>query len=210
MNRSIGLSCLLVLVGAANAAAEKNADLPAKLATLPSASIHETFDAELASPLLGVKGEWRTKDGELIGTELAADKHAAVFSYQKPNHNSVVRFSFKFDGTTDGMNFSLNRTMGHLFRVVITPTGLAVNLDKDKKDASSKVVSLARAKANFQPRTWYTMQVEMVGDRVVVQVDNGVTVEATHPSLDTKKPNYRFVMKGDWLAIDDLMIWELN
>ena len=29
-------------------------------------------------------------------------------------------------------------------------------------------------------------------------------------SLDIDKPNYRFVMKGDSLAIDDLQIWELK
>lgn len=29
-------------------------------------------------------------------------------------------------------------------------------------------------------------------------------------SLDTDKPNYRFVMKGDSLPIDDLQIWELK
>ena len=114
------------------------------------------------------------------------------------------------DGTTKGFNFSLNHAKGHLFRVVVTPTAMTVNLDKDKNDPESKAVVLGTAKGKFEQGKWYTMQVEMRGDKVVAQTDNGLTVEATHSTLDTDKPNYRFVMKGDSLSLDDLQIWKLK
>ena len=69
---------------------------------------------------------------------------------------------------------------------------------------------LGTAKGKFEQEKWYTMQIEMQGDKVVAQTDNCLTVEATHATLDTDKPNYRFVMKGDSLAINDLQIWELK
>jgi hypothetical protein len=47
----------------------------------------------------------------------------------------------------------------------------------------------------------------MVGDRVVAMTDNGLKVSGQHPRLDTQKPNYRFVMRGGTLSIDDLKIW---
>lgn len=97
-----------------------------------------------------------------------------------------------------------------MFRVNVTPAALTVNLDKDKNDPQSKAVVLGTAKGKFEQGKWYTMQVEMQREKVVAQTDNGLSVEATHASLDTDKPNYRFVMKGDSLSIDDLQIWELK
>ena len=147
-------------------------------------------------------------DGTLVGKELAADKHAAVLNYQKKNRDSAVRFSFKLDGSTSGFNFSLNQAKGHLFRVVVNPTGLSINLDKDKNDPTSKPMVLASAKSEFEQGKWYTILIEMQGDQVAAQTDNGLMVEASHSKLDTEKPNYRFVVKGDSLSIDDLTIWE--
>ncbi len=59
----------------------------------------------------------------------------------------------------------------------------------------------------FKSGQWYTLQVEMVGDRVAAMTDNGLKVSGQHARLDTDKPNYRFVMKGEPLSIDDLKIW---
>ncbi len=210
MLRTISLPVLLVLCYCATVSAEKNASIDTKIATIGSPVVEQSFDSAIAEPMVPVKGEWKVVDGVLIGKELSADQHAAVLNYQKKNRNSVVRFSFKMDGSSDGFNFSLNHAAGHLFRVVVAPTKLSVNLDKDKKDPDSKAVVLATSKGTFERGKWYTMQVEMLGNRVVVQTDNGVLAEASNAKLDTDKPNYRFVMRGDSLAIDDLQIWDVN
>jgi hypothetical protein len=205
------LPCLLlVLILTAPSRAEKNATIETSLVGRSSLVVDQSFDAPLAKPMQAAKGQWETKQGVLVGKELAADKHAAVLNFQKKNRNSVVRFSFKLDGKTNGFHFSLNKKGGHLFRVVVSPSKLAINLDKDKKDPQSKVIVLDSAKGQFQKGQWYTMQVEMVADRVVVQTDNGVSAKATHAGLDTEKPNYRFVMRGDSLSIDDLKVWEVR
>lgn len=210
MRCSIGLVILLAISSLSTARADKNASLDTKIASIGSAVIEESFDAELSKSMMAAKGKWEVVDGSLVGKELAADKHAAVLNYQRKNRNSVVRFSFKFDGSTNGFNFSLNHARGHLFRVVVAGNKMSLNLDKDKKDPASKAVVMATAKGEFEPGKWYTMQVEMLGDRVVAQTDNGLMVEASHPKLDTDKPNYRFVMRGDSLAIDDLHVWDVN
>lgn len=201
----VSVACVMV-----PALAEKNATIEPKIATLGSVIAEESFDQPLTKTMQAAKGQWEAIDGVLVAKELAADKHAAVLNYQKPNRNSVVRFSFKLDGKTDGFSFSLNHKGGHLFRVVVSPSKLAINLDKDKKDPNSKAVALGSAKGQFEQGRWYTMQVEMVGDRVVAQTDNGVGVNATHAKLDTDKPNYRFVMRGETLSVDDLKIWEVQ
>jgi hypothetical protein len=188
--------------------ADKNATIEPTIARLGSVIASESFDQPLAKPMQAVKGEWKTIDGVLVGKELAADEHAAVLNYQQKNRNSVVRFSFQLNDQTKGFNFSLNHRGGHLFRVIVSPAKLAISLDKDKKDPASKPMVLANAKGDFQQGKWYTLQVEMVGDRVVAQTDHGIRVKASHAKLDTDKPNYRFVMRGESLSIDDLQIWE--
>ena len=208
--RTGGLA-LIVSFGCVSAAlAEKNVPLDTKLCTLESPLLAETFSHSLRKSLQTVKGQWNIVDGTLRGKELAADKHAAVLNCDYENRNSAVRFSFKLDGSTEGLQFSLNHARGHLFRVVVSPTAMTVMLDKDKKDPNSKAVQLGSTKGVFEQGKWYTMQIEIVGDKVYAQTDNGVRVQATHASLDTVKPNYRFVMRGDSLSIDDLHIWELK
>jgi len=210
MRRALPFSLLLLTCSASNLLAEKNVSLETKLAAVSSPQVSESFDKAIAEPMIGVKGEWTVTDGTLVGKELASDQHAAVLSFQKKNRDSVVRFSFKADGNTKGFNFSLNHAKGHLFRVVITPASISINLDKDKKDPESKAVVLATAKGKIENGEWHTLQVEMVGDCVRAQTDGGLKVEASHPKLNTEKPNYRFVMSGDSLSIDDLQIWEIE
>ncbi len=190
--------------------AEKNVELKPLIAKVASPTLSETFDKKFGEPMQAKRGEWKTVDGVLIGKEIASEKHAGVLHFEKPNRNSVVRFSFKVDGTTKGFHFSLNRKGGHLFRVITTPTQLSISVDKDKKDPESKIVSIGKAKGSFQQGKWYTMQVEMIGDKVAVQTDNGVKVQGQHVKLDVDKPQYRFIVKGETLSLDDLHIWEVK
>ncbi len=209
MIRTALLSATVVTLLAPTAFAEKNATMNLLLGKSSSPTVIENFDNEVPQIAKAAKGKWEVVDGILTGKELASDKHAAVLSYNKQNHNSVVRFSFKVDGDTKGFNFSLNHKGGHLCRVVVAPTKMTINLDKDKKDPQSKAKILATAKGDFSGSEWHTMQVEFVGDTIAAQVDNGAVAKASHEKLDTNKPGYRWVMRGDSLSIDDLHIWEL-
>ncbi len=202
--------CVL-LVSSSVCLAEKNTDISPTMAKPGKVLLSDSFDkAELGKVWAGVKGEWKVKDGAIVARELKADEHAAVLTCKVKNRDSIVRFSFKLEGSTNGFNFSLNHAKGHLFRVIVTPSGLTVRTDKDKKDTSIKSELIAQANAKFEKGKWYTLQVEMVGDTVVAITDNGLKVSGQHPRLDTEKPNYRFVMKGETLSIDDLKIWSVK
>jgi hypothetical protein len=205
--KTIIASCLLS-VSASVCLADKNTDISPVLAKPGKVMLSDNFEGqELGKVWAAAKGDWKVQDGALLARELKSDEHAAVMTCKLKNRDSIVRFSFKLDGSTKGFNFSLNHAKGHLFRVIVAPTGLVVRTDKDKKDESIKSELIAEAKANFEQGKWYTLQVEMVGDKVVAMTDNGLKVSGQHPRLDTEKPNYRFVMKGESLSIDDLSIW---
>ncbi|MEZ6123628.1 MAG: hypothetical protein R3C49_10670 [Planctomycetaceae bacterium] len=202
--------CLMFAVVLTSAVrAEKNTILEPCLGKLTGQPEQFSFDNPVDEPFQAIKGAWKVVDGALVGKELAADKHAAVLNLAKKNRNSVIRFSFRTGGSTDGLHFSLNHSGGHLFRIVVSPQNVVLNLDKDKKDPKSKAKTLAQVEGKFESGRWYTMQVEMAGEKVAVQTDNGLRLEASHPSLDTDKPGYRFVMKGESLSIDDIFVWEM-
>ena len=204
---------LLVLVFALSATvcfAEKNSEISPVLVKPAAVVLDETFDSsELDKQTwVSVKGDWNIVCGAIVGKELKADQHAAVLSCQKKNRNSVVRFSFKLNGSTDGFHFSLNHSKGHLFRVILTADGFTVRTDADKKDKSIKSQIIGQARAKFEQDKWYTMQVEMLGDKVVVMTDNGLKVSGQNARLDADKPNYRFVMRGESFQLDDFKIWQ--
>lgn len=191
--------------------ADKNTDISPTMAKPNKITVTDDFEGVVLSKVWAVaKGEWKVKEGAIVAKELKSDKHAAVLTCRQKNRNSIVRFSFKLDGSTKGFNFSLNHAKGHLFRVIVAPAGLVVRTDKDKKDESIKSELIGQAKGKFEQGKWYTLQVEMIGDRVVAMADNGLKVTGQHPRLDADKPGYRFVMRDESLSIDDFKAWAVK
>jgi len=192
------------------AAAEKGAELKPTLAK-PGAIVREDHfeSGELAKPWTVGKGDWSVKDGTIVGREKKEDMHAAVLTLPHPHRNTILRYSFKLDGATN-FNLSFNHAKGHLFRIVVAENGLTISKDKDKKDDSTKPEVLGKAAGKFPSGQWYTMLVEIQGDRVAVQTDNGVKVEGHDASLDVDKTGYRFVTKNGPLLLDDVTVWQVE
>lgn len=174
-------------------------------ATKPSAE--DDFERDVLGDDWAIaKGDWKIVDGVLVGCEKEEDKHAAVVSFNRPNRNSTIEFSFKLDGT-DGLHLSFNYAKGHLFRVLVGMEKIIVRTDIDKKDPASKPVTLATADCQLKQGTWYTMRATLDGQQVAVEINDDVKLKGSHPSLDVDKPNYRFVMRGATLALDNVKIW---
>lgn len=170
-------------------------------------SFEDTFERdELGAGWSAVKGDWKIVDGSLVGREKKEDAHAAVVNCNQPNRNSTIQLSFKLDGT-DGFHLSFNYAKGHLFRILVGKKKVFIRTDKDKKDPASKPITLATADAEIEPGTWHTMRVKLDGEQVTVQINDDVKLKGSHPSLDVDKPNYRFVVRGATLALDNLKIW---
>jgi len=207
--RTTILTTLLVALSPALAFAGKGTDLKPILPPPGKVAAEDSFSAAaLGSNWKVAKGDWQVKGGALVGQEIAADKHAAVCALNVPNHNSVIRLSFKLDGSKT-LAVSYNHAKGHLFRVNITPGSLVVQTDKDKKDPNSKAEQIGKAEVKFEPGQWYTLQIELKGQKVAVQTDNGVKIEGSHASLDVDKTGYRFVTAGASVALADVKAWEV-
>lgn len=211
MLKSTFCFCLAVMVLApASLQAEKNATLKPALVKTGQPTQSESFDQKKLGKQWAVnKGEWTVSEDLLVGKELPADKHAAVLTWKLPHRNSMLRCSFQLKDAKF-FHLSLNHPKGHLFRVMIDKNGMILRTDKDKKDPKSKPITLAKAQGKLDPNQWYTLQLEMQGDQVVAQLDNGLKVAGQHASLDSQKTGYRFVLKGDTLLLDDMAVWNLD
>ena len=162
--------------------------------------------AEVPDGWAAAKGAWTIDDGALRGAELAADQHAAVITLKQAHVDSAVSFRFQLDGAS-GFMLSYNHPKGHLFRVNISEKEVRIQTDKDKKDPTSKAEEIATVETELKSGKWYTALCETQGEKVRVQIDNGVALEATHPALAEPKTGYRFVLKGEALRIDDVQTW---
>jgi 3-keto-disaccharide hydrolase len=189
--------------------AGKSAEIKPNLATPGKVIVDESFaKATLDKPWTVAKGDWQVRDGALVGKEKKEDNHPAVCTLNKPNHDSIIRFSFKLDGTK-GFSLSFNHTKGHLFRVKLDAGAVTIHKDQDKKDPNSKGLDLGKAPAKFEQGQWYTMLVEVKGAKVAVQTDNGVKLEVSNAELDVDKTGYRFVTTGESLWLADVKAWEV-
>ena len=188
--------------------AAKATDLKPTLVKPGKLIVEENFaGAALPKTWTVAKGDWQPRDGVMIGREKKEDQHPAVLTLVQKNHNSIIRFSFKLDGT-DGFALSFNSAKGHLFRVQVGTGGIEINKDRDKKDPNSKGLVIGKAECKFVQGQWYTMLVEMQGTKVVVRTDNSVEVIAANPELDVEKTGYRFVTRKESLDLDDVTVWE--
>lgn len=162
------------------------------------------FDtAALPEGWTAAKGDFKVVDGALVGAELPADKHAAVLAIPDPHLNSSLSFKVKVDGAK-GFSLSYNYAKGHLFRVNFDQAGLALMLDKDKKDPASKSEVLAKAEVKPVAGEWVELTCKVEGDKVVVTCGT-VTLEASNPKLAVEKDGYRFVVKGESISFDDIV-----
>ena len=72
---------------------------------------------------------------------------------------------------------TLDRRADGLERIGVTPEGLTVSKDRDKKDEKSKNESLAKAGVKFSPGEWRTLLVRVKGGKVTVLTDDDARAE---------------------------------
>src|SRR5436190_12401338 len=151
---------LLLALSAVLCFANKNSDLKPSMTSPGKLVFQDDFSSgSLAKPWTVAKGDWQEHDGVVIGKEKTEDKHNAVLSLNQPNRNSVIQVSFRLDGAKT-FHLSYNHAKGHLFRVIVLPTGISINKDKDLRNPSAKFGVLAKSDTPFETGKWYTMMVE--------------------------------------------------
>jgi hypothetical protein len=238
--RSFSLAVVLTLTASLPVFAAKDADLKPILAKPGKVVAEDAFaSAEVAKTWTPNKGDVAIKDGALVETFKASDNHPAVLMLGVPNHNSIIKFSFKMEDATKGFALSYNTPSAHLFRVLVTGDGLSVVKDAEKekgakpkgkakaKGEPTKTAAaaaapkgeakakgraengIAKAEGKISAGEWHTILVEVQGTKVAVQTDTGLKAEGTHPEIDVDKTGYRFVTAAS-ISIDDVKVWSVE
>lgn len=163
-------------------------------------------------------GTLTVADGVLHASQLAKDNHIAAFRKALPLQDCAIQLDFKFAGaTTFNLGFDPApgelKKKGHLFSVVITPTGWTLTEHNDKADPNSKAKPHAKAAAKFAQGEWFTMLLEVKGDNVVVRVDGKEPLRATAKDFHVKKPGLVFRVggkDGQEMLVDNVKVWALE
>ncbi len=194
------LAALLVIA----AAAERPA-APEPLMTVKGKPI---FADEFAGPGVDPKwvrpyGEWSVADGALKGSQRKADGHNGNCKVAFDFADAVVEFDLMFDGATQ-VNFAVDSAKGHVGRFTIAPRGFTVQKDGSGTDPADPRKALDTAAFAFQPKRWYAMTVEFLGDEVLARIDDRHFVLGSDAKFGRPKTRVAFGVQGESLRLDNV------
>jgi len=113
---------------------------------------------------------------------------------------------FRFDGAK-GISFSVNDPKEHLARVLLTPTSFIARKDDRDKKGPDVAINFLTETVKFDPGTWHTLVVEMVGDTFVATVDGKVTAVGAHELFRAPKVSPGFTVDGAAATFRNVALW---
>ena len=166
----------------------------------------DSFSSAKLDPAWKVsKGKWEIKDGALTGAELTEDKHNAVVRRPLGIHNGKISVSIRLDGAKSA-HVSINQKGGHLFRVILTPTGVTLQKDKPNAKSEEKAEVLAKSSTPMAAGVWHTVEIEMNGSKVKALIDGNLKLEGDNAKLDVEKVDFGFPVSGVSASYDNVKI----
>jgi hypothetical protein len=172
---------------------------------------------------------FRVTDGVLVGTQDRQD-HGSVGRVNLPMKDVVVSFRFKLAGSPrfnvvfDDKNHKGSHA-GHICRVAVAMKQIRLGDDKEgimrndifamrrdpqQKEAAARLLvgRSTTARVDLQPDHWYTMQIEILADRMRVSLDDRPisylqSAGLAHPT----KESLHFTVTGKEAHFDDVQIW---
>jgi hypothetical protein len=151
------------------------------------------------------KGKWELADG----AELKDDKHVAVIRRNVDMKDAVIAFQFKLDGTKT-ISLSLNGAKGHICRVRITPKGVSLHKDQDKKIGPESAAVLDAVTTDIKTGEWHTLVTEFRGSDFLATLDGKQTAYGSNEAVGQDKANLGLTVAGETASFKGLKVWEAN
>lgn len=182
---------------------------PAPLLAVPGKVLFESkLDSTPESPWRMAKGSWEGVSGAVRGSEKPEDKHGAVMRLPNKLADFVLEYEFKFEGARV-TSLSINAVKDHMARILITPKSVTIQKDDNDHEGPDKAVVFARVAADFQPGTWHSVRMEMVGDTMLGKVDDFVAWGA-HDLFKQDRVAPGFTVAGQSVEFRNLRIREAS
>lgn len=169
-----------------------------------------TFDTELPTKWKASIGSWEVRDGVLVGTEVAADKHAAASRYFIPITDGEVKFRFRRD-SSQVISFGFDpakgelKKKGHLFSVIVTGNAIMLKKHRDKANADSKDVTLDSVKTTTPSGEWTDVMLTLAGKTASASVGEHV-LTGTDDEFAVAKPGVVFRVSKGSASFDDVVV----
>lgn len=183
------------------------------------------------------KGFWEIHEGVVTAAENPDDNHGA-YAYVDPRFpykDIVAEFSFKFDGSTscqfvmDDSNYK-GAHAGHIIRASITPTSANLADSKfgsmkneifekmkdpqtspsEKKQIQESIKDKAASfKIALDADKWHEARVEVVGDEMLLSIDNQPVGYLKSEGVDHPTKNMvGFTVGGKSTQLDNVKVWD--
>jgi hypothetical protein len=187
---------------------------PTTLMTIRGDTVLEDNLSTLKSDWKAGKGAWQIVDGVLQGTELAKDKHPAVYRHALNFQDAVIQFEFKLEGAKM-ITFSINDAKGHVARVIIDAKGFQARKDDHDHEGPDKGMSFNRVSTPITASTWHTMILEIRGTEMLARLvtDDTATLEkmpisfGQHEMIGVAKTNIGFTLVGASASFRNLQVF---
>ena len=141
-------------------------------------------------------GTWSTKDGVLHGFESGPRRHGPVKMQKLAITDATFTFDVRLLGRAHWASVVFNDDNGHLFIVSLARSSkkLLVNKSANKKDPTSKAVTIAEVPMKLTLNDWHQVSITMKQDQISVKV-NDITLTGQHEVIG--KPKTQFGLSGD-------------
>src|SRR5581483_5590216 len=163
----------------------------------------------LAKGWMGKPGKWEMADGAAKVSEMPEDKHAAVRRHPLQYHDAISELSFEFDGAKM-IALSINNKGGHVYRAMVTPKGLILQVDQPNHDSDQKAVRLAASTAAIEPGKWHKLVLEVKGPRMIAQVDDGPAISGENARVDVEKTDVGIPVGGVSAQVKGLRVYSVR
>ena len=147
--------------------------------------------------------DWSAENGVLQRSDDGTNT-TRIFLRDAKYRDVIVRFDFQLQQSKD---IRLVTGGGGNYNAVIhiRPDHFYVQTAMDK---SGPYFSYRHGECafNFEPKRWYSMTVEFIGDQLIAHIDREHLVYAKHPILDKERSYFAFQVDSNAVALDNVQV----
>lgn len=161
------------------------------------------FSSNRASERWWFNKNWSAENGKLVRGTGGTDA-TRIFLRDTKFRDAVIRFDFQLQSSKDVR--LVTGSGGHYNSVIhIRPDHFYIQTAKDE---SAPYFSYRHGECAFEfdPKRWYTMTVEFIGNQLVAHIDREHVAYAQHPIINRERQYFAFQVDDQPAAFDNVQI----
>ncbi len=152
-------------------------------------------------------GTWVWEAGALKGSNDDGGHCAGITRVYRYIRNAVVQVSFKYQGGAMAVGFQKGNPIEHVFKATISPSVMRLYKSGGFGPTSTEEL-LREVPVKLAQGVWYTLLLEVVGNRVMAQLNTGAVAAGEAAGIDVDKYEVNLQVCGMTVWFDDFRLWE--